>query len=44
MLHSLGGGTGAGFGTLLTSKFREEYPDRILMAVSVVPSPRVSCG
>jgi hypothetical protein len=26
--HSLGGGTGAGMGTLLISKVREEYPDR----------------
>jgi tubulin beta len=26
--HSLGGGTGSGLGTLLTSKIREEYPDR----------------
>lgn len=26
--HSLGGGTGAGMGTLLISKIREEYPDR----------------
>ncbi|CAK0883591.1 unnamed protein product, partial [Prorocentrum cordatum] len=29
MCHSLGGGTGAGMGTLLISKVREEYPDRI---------------
>merc|ERR1711906_39944 len=28
--HSLGGGTGAGMGTLLISKVREEYPDRIM--------------
>ncbi|KAK3726416.1 hypothetical protein QZH41_019665, partial [Actinostola sp. cb2023] len=42
MIHSLGGGTGSGLGTLLLAKFREEYPDRILLAVSVVPSPRVS--
>ena len=28
--HSLGGGTGAGMGTLLISKIREEYPDRIM--------------
>ncbi|CAK0880165.1 unnamed protein product [Prorocentrum cordatum] len=30
MCHSLGGGTGAGMGTLLISKVREEYPDRIM--------------
>merc|ERR1719387_3196819 len=28
LCHSLGGGTGAGMGTLLISKIREEYPDR----------------
>jgi len=36
--HSLGGGTGSGLGTLLISKIREEYPDRIMCAFSVVPS------
>jgi tubulin beta len=41
MFHSLGGGTGSGLGTLLLSKIREEYPDRIVMAISVVPSPKV---
>merc|ERR1712159_491190 len=30
LVHSLGGGTGAGMGTLLISKVREEYPDRIM--------------
>merc|ERR1739848_403959 len=40
--HSIGGGTGAGMGTLLISKIREEYPDRIMCTFSVVPSPRVS--
>ncbi|KAI8630337.1 beta-1 and beta-2 tubulin [Xylariaceae sp. FL1651] len=40
--HSLGGGTGAGLGTLLLSKVREEYPDRIMATYSVVPSPKVS--
>ncbi|EFA11292.1 tubulin beta chain [Tribolium castaneum] len=40
--HSLGGGTGSGFGTLLTSKVREEYPDRMVTSFSVVPSPKVS--
>ncbi|KAG5510850.1 hypothetical protein JKF63_07931 [Porcisia hertigi] len=37
--HSLGGGTGSGMGTLLISKLREEYPDRIMMTFSVIPSP-----
>ena len=39
---SLGGGTGAGMGTLLISKVREEYPDRIMETFSVIPSPKVS--
>ncbi|BHF73552.1 Tubulin beta-1 chain [Sparganum proliferum] len=42
LCHSLGGGTGSGMGTLLVSKVREEYPDRIMMSFSVVPSPKVS--
>ena len=29
-------------GTLLISKIREEYPDRIMTTYSVVPSPKVS--
>ena len=41
MTHSLGGGTGSGLGTLLISKIREEYPDRIMNTFSVVPSPKV---
>jgi tubulin beta len=42
LAHSLGGGTGSGMGTLLISKIREEYPDRIMSSFSVVPSPKVS--
>jgi tubulin beta len=40
--HSIGGGTGSGMGTLLISKVREEYPDRIMSTYSVFPSPKVS--
>lgn len=40
--QSLGGGTGSGMGTLLISKIREEYPDRIMATFSVFPSPKVS--
>ncbi|KAL1924729.1 uncharacterized protein VTP21DRAFT_4383 [Calcarisporiella thermophila] len=40
--HSLGGGTGSGLGSLLLSKIKEEYPDRMLCTFSVVPSPKVS--
>ena len=42
LTHSLGGGTGSGLGTLLISKIREEYPDRIMVTFSVMPSPKVS--
>lgn len=40
--HSLGGGTGSGLGTLIITKIREEYPDRMMMTFSVFPSPKVS--
>jgi len=40
--QSLGGGTGSGMGTLLLSKIKEEYPDRMLCTFSVAPSPKVS--
>lgn len=40
--HSLGGGTGSGMGTLLISKIREEFPDRMMATFSVLPSPKVS--
>merc|ERR1712063_179293 len=42
MTHSMGGGTGSGMGTLLISKIREEYPDRVMSTYSVIPSPKVS--
>ncbi|THH29436.1 hypothetical protein EUX98_g4762 [Antrodiella citrinella] len=43
LIHSLGGGTGAGLGSLLLSKFREvEFPDRMISTFSVIPSPKVS--
>ncbi|KAI6025649.1 beta-tubulin [Pisolithus orientalis] len=42
IIHSLGGGTGAGLGSLLLSKLREEYPDRMLQTFSILPSPNVS--
>lgn len=41
VVHALGGGTGAGMGTLLISKIREEFPDRIVCSFSTVPSPKV---
>ncbi|KIM29971.1 hypothetical protein M408DRAFT_15648 [Serendipita vermifera MAFF 305830] len=42
LIHSLGGGTGSGLGTLLLSKLREEEPDRMLATFSIMPSPLVS--
>eukprot|EP00079_Xenopus_tropicalis_P019929 XP_012810205.1 PREDICTED: tubulin beta-1 chain [Xenopus tropicalis] len=42
LVHSLGGGTGSGMGTLLINKIREEYPDRIMNTFSIMPSPKVS--
>jgi len=40
--HSLGGGTGSGLGTLLLSKMKEDYGDRILETFSVFPCPKAS--
>lgn len=44
LTHSLGGGTASGIGTsmgiLLISKIREDYPDCIMNAFSVEPSPK----
>merc|ERR1711865_199830 len=40
--QSIGGGTGSGMGTLLISKIREEYPDRMMYTYTVIPSPKVS--
>ncbi|CAJ1451986.1 unnamed protein product [Effrenium voratum] len=42
LCHSLGGGTGAGMGTLLISKVREERWSGIMETFSVIPSPKVS--
>lgn len=42
LTHSIGGGTGAGMGTLLVARIREEYPDRLISTYSVIPSPKVS--
>ena len=40
--HSLRGGARSGMGTLLISKIREEYPDRMMLTFSIFPSPKVS--
>ncbi|KAI0178114.1 beta-tubulin [Pestalotiopsis sp. NC0098] len=40
--HSVGGGTGAGLGTMLLSTFKEEFPDQIVSTFSVLPSPKIA--
>ena len=42
LVHSLGGGTGSGMGSLLISKIRELHPNKIVKTYSIVPSPKVS--
>merc|ERR1712110_820481 len=42
LFHSIGGGTGSGFGTLLLLKIRDKYPDKITCSYSIYPSPKVS--
>ncbi|CAF0857567.1 unnamed protein product [Rotaria sordida] len=42
LTQSFGGDTGSGMGTVLISKICEEYPDRIMMTFSIVPSPKDS--
>lgn len=42
LIHSLGGGTGSGLGSLLISKLREEYSDKTLSTCSIIPSAKVS--
>ena len=39
--HLLGGGIGSGIGTLLISKIREEFPDRMMLTFQVFASPKV---
>lgn len=41
VVHSLGGGTGSGLGSLLISKLREEYPDAVASSHSIIPSQKV---
>lgn len=40
--HSVGGGTGAGLGTLLLSQLKDEFPDQIVSTFSVLPSPKIA--
>jgi tubulin beta len=38
LFHALGGGTGSGFGALLSTKLREEFPTITMSSVAVLPS------
>jgi len=42
IVHSLGGGSGSGLGSLVLEKIKDEYPDRINTTYSIVPSPKVN--
>jgi hypothetical protein len=42
LCHSLGGGTGSGLGTLILTKLREEYHDRMISTFSVLPAQKIS--
>lgn len=42
IVHSLGGGTGSGFGSLLIDNLHDEYPDLIISTHSVIPSEKVA--
>merc|ERR1712025_801563 len=42
LYHSIGGGTGSGFGSLILLKIRDSYPDKITCSYSIYPSPKVS--
>ena len=37
MLHSVGGGTGSGMGSLLLNNLRNEYHDRIINSFTIFP-------
>ena len=42
LFHSLGGGTGSGLSSLLSSHLKDEYPNELLTSFSIFPSPQVS--
>uniref|UniRef100_A0A182JIV0 Tubulin beta chain n=2 Tax=Anopheles atroparvus TaxID=41427 RepID=A0A182JIV0_ANOAO len=42
LVHSIGGGTGSGLGTLLLENLKDIFPGRINNTFSVIPSPKVS--
>lgn len=42
MTHSIGGGTGSGFGSRILRTLRERYPKVPIMTFSIFPSPKIS--
>uniref|UniRef100_A0A1Q3FTD5 Tubulin beta chain n=1 Tax=Culex tarsalis TaxID=7177 RepID=A0A1Q3FTD5_CULTA len=42
LVHSIGGGTGSGLGTLLMENLKDDYPRKIINTFSVIPSAKVS--
>jgi hypothetical protein len=42
VIHTLGGGTGSGLGTLLLQSLQSAYPAHIVMSTAVFPSPKVT--
>lgn len=42
MVHSIGGGTGSGMGSLYVNRLCDEYQDRIINTFTVIPSEKVS--
>ncbi|XP_055636817.1 tubulin beta chain-like [Toxorhynchites rutilus septentrionalis] len=42
LVHSIGGGTGSGLGSVLMENLKDEFPRKILNTFSVIPSPKVS--
>ncbi|KAK7575659.1 hypothetical protein V9T40_011945 [Parthenolecanium corni] len=42
LVHSIGGGTGSGLGSLMVERIRDMYPDPIISTHTVIPSPKVS--
>lgn len=42
LIHSIGGGTGSGMGSLLLYKLREEYREKVITTFSIFPSLKLS--
>ena len=42
MVHSIGGGTGSGMGSLLLKHLNDEYSNRIIDTFTIIPSEKVS--